>query len=174
MEEEIIYSSSDIQKRIIELAEQINEDYKDTKTPIMAVCLLKGAVLFYSDLVRYIKVPIMFDFMAVSSYGNAEESSGKLTISKDLDYDVVGKDVVLIDDIVDSGATMHELVCLLKRRQPRSIKICCLIDKPSRRKFNNIVPDYVGFTIPNWFIYGFGLDNGQMSRNLPYIAIKTK
>lgn len=172
MEEEIIYTSSDIQKRIIELAEKINEDYKDTKTPIMAVCLLKGAVLFYSDLVRYIKVPVMFDFMSVSSYGNEEESTGRINISKDLDYDIIGKDVILIDDIVDSGATMHELIYLLKRRQPRSIKICCLLDKPSRRKFNNIIPDYVGFTIPNVFIYGFGLDNGQMSRNLPYIAIK--
>ncbi len=167
----VVYSSEQIAEAIKKIADKINLDYKDSTHPIVAVCLLKGAVLFYADLVRHLNIPVRFDFMSASSYGNGTVSSGKVNITKDLEYDIKDADVILIDDIVDSGLTMYTLIQKLKKREPHSIKVCCMLNKQSRRKVD-LTPDYVGFEIPDLFVYGFGLDDGQMSRNLPYIAVK--
>lgn len=168
---EIIFTSDQLQKRIAELAAAIDRDYADIVAPLVAVCLLKGAILFYSDLVRRLNVPVLFDFMLVSSYGTATESSGRVTVTKDLEFEVKDRHVLLIDDIVDSGRTMATLKELVGKRGPRSLKTCCLLDKPSRRAVP-LAADYVGFTIPDRFVYGYGLDDGQMSRQLPFIVVK--
>ena len=167
----IVYTSEQIAEVTKKVADKINADYKDSTHPIVAVCLLKGAILFYSDLVRHLNIPVRFDFMSASSYGNGTVSSGIVKITKDLEYDIKDADVILVDDIVDTGLTMLTLVNELKKREPHSIKVCCMLNKQSRRTVD-LTPDYVGFEIPDIFIYGFGLDDGQMSRNLPYIAVK--
>ena len=125
----VVYSSEQIAEAIKKVADKINLDYKDSTHPIVAVCLLKGAVLFYADLVRHLNIPVRFDFMSASSYGNGTVSSGKVNITKDLEYDIKDADVILIDDIVDSGLTMYTLIQKLKKREPHSIKVCCMFNK---------------------------------------------
>jgi len=164
----ILIPKEKLQERISELAKKINEDYEGKS--IVMVGILRGAVLFYGDLAKEIKVPLSMDFMAVSSYGSGTRSSGVVRIIHDLEENIEGKDVLIVEDIIDSGLTLHYLVETLKSRKPNSIKLCCLLDKPSQR-VKPINPDYVGFEIPDEFVVGYGLDYAEMYRNLPYIGI---
>lgn len=166
--EEIILSENEIKERIEELGLQIEEDYKDK--PLVIIGILKGSILFTSDLVRKINLPLTLDFMAVSSYGNTTQSTGVVKIIKDLDKNIEGKHILIVEDIIDSGLTLKYLKEILSARGPASIKICTLLDKPSRRKeYVNV--DYVGFEVPNAFIVGYGIDYAERYRNLPYIGI---
>lgn len=164
----ILISKEQLQNRISELANKINEDYKGKS--IVLVGILRGAVLFYGDLAKEIKVPISMDFMAVSSYGSGTRTSGVVRIIHDLEENIEGKDVLIVEDIVDSGLTLYYLVENLKSRNPNSIKLCCLLDKPHQR-MKPVTPDYVGFEVPDEFVVGYGLDYDEMYRNLPYIGV---
>ena len=158
----------EIEKRVRELGTKITADY-DGKELLM-ICLLKGAYIFFADLVRNIQLPVMVDFMMVSSYGAGTTSSGSVKIIQDLSSPIKGKDVLIVEDIVDSGLTLSYLYKTLKAKRPRSLKVCVLLDKVERRN-HNIPIDYIGFTIPNKFIIGYGLDYQDKYRNLPYIAV---
>lgn len=162
----VLLDSSTIQKRVGKLGTQITFDYND-KFPLL-VGILKGASIFHSDLVRSIRLDLSYDFMAVGSYGDATVSSGEVRILKDLDQSVEGKDVLLVEDIVDTGLTLHYLVQTLKAREPNSLKVVALLNKPSRREID-VMLDYVGFDIPDNFVVGYGLDHDQHYRNLPDI-----
>lgn len=163
-----LISKSAIDKRLDEIAEQIMEAYQG-KT-ICMVCVLKGAVIFMVDLARKINLPVMINFMDVSSYGSGTESSGHIKILMDLDESIEGKDVIIIEDIIDSGRTLSHLKDLLLSRNPASLKICTLLDKPDRRQAD-VTVDYIGFTIPDEFVVGYGLDYDQRYRNLDYIGV---
>lgn len=165
---ETLISTSAITKRIDEIAEQIMEEYKG-KT-IYLVCVLKGGVIFMVDLARRLNQTVILSFMDVSSYGNGTESSGQIEILMDLDESIEGKDVIIVEDIVDSGRTLSRLRELLESRNPASLKICTLLDKPDRR-VSEVKVDYVGFTIPDEFVVGYGLDYAQRYRNLNYIGV---
>jgi len=165
----ILISQEQIQEKIRELGKQITEDYKD-KDNVLLVGVLKGAFIFMADLIRNIDLPLHVDFMAVSSYGASTKSSGVVRILKDLEHDVEGKNLLIIEDIVDSGLTLSYMCNILKSRNPESIKICALLDKPSRRQVD-IEVDYLGFEIPDYFVVGYGLDYGEKYRNLPYICV---
>lgn len=164
---EILIDEATIKKRVKELGEEISKDYEGKN--IVAICVLKGAVIFMSDLIREIKEETMIDFMAVSSYGQSTKSSGVVKILKDLDIDIENEHVLIVEDIVDSGVTLKYLKEYLSARKPASIKICTLLDKPERRRVE-IEIDYVGFSVLNKFIVGYGLDYNQHYRNLPYIG----
>lgn len=166
---EILITEEEIKKKLKELGEKITQDYRD-KDDVLIVGVLKGAVLFIADLIRHIDLPVKLDFMAVSSYGASTESSGIVRILKDLDQDVEGKNILIVEDIIDSGLTLSYLYNMLKSRKPASIKICTLLDKPSRRKVQ-IPVDYLGFEIPDYFVVGYGLDYDEKYRNLPFIGI---
>jgi len=164
---DILITSDDIQKRVAELGSQISADYSGQDLLLIAV--LKGAVLFLTDLMRTISVPHAIDFMAISSYGDSTKTTGVVRILKDLDDPIDGRGVVIVEDIVDTGRTMDYLLQLLRVRQPASLRVCTLLNKPSRREVQ--VPlDYVGFDIPNNFVFGYGLDLFEIHRNLPFIA----
>ena len=165
--EEILIPEQQISRRVIQLAAQLTKDY-DGKELVM-VGILNGASVFYIDLMMEMDMPLEMNFMAVSSYGNSTESSGRVRIEYDLQADIEGKHVLIIEDIVDTGNTLSSLKRLLEARKPASIKICTLLDKPSRRQ-TDLVPDYVGFEIPNVFIVGYGLDYAEKYRNLRYIG----
>lgn len=167
--ERILLSQEQIQEKIKQLGNQITEDYKD-KDNVLLVGVLKGAFIFMADLIRNINLPLHVDFMAVSSYGASTESSGVVRILKDLEHDIEGKNLLIIEDIIDSGLTLSYMYDILKSRKPKSIKICALLDKPSRRKVD-IKVDYLGFEIPDYFVVGYGLDYGEKYRNLPYICV---
>ena len=164
----VLLSEEQIQKRVAELGAQLSEDYRG-KTPTM-VCILKGSIMFYTDLVRAMPIPLAMDFMAVSSYGNRTKSSGEVEIRKDLSTSIEGKDVVIVEDIVDSGNTLSRLVQHFNSRGAKSVKTCTLLDKPSRRKVE-FEPDYVGTVIPDEFVFGYGLDLFEKYRDLPYVAV---
>ena len=164
---DVMISKEELYKRISELGEEISKDYKDES--ILAICVLKGAVLFMSDLIREINVDTKIDFMAVSSYGASTHSTGVVRILKDLDSNIEGENVLIVEDIIDSGLTLKYLKEYLLARNPKSLKICTLLDKPERRAAD-VEADYIGFTIENKFIVGYGLDYNQMYRNLPYIS----
>ena len=165
-----LISEDELNKRIKDLAMQISNDYQSEE--IVVVCILTGAVYFTVDLTKYIDSnKVRLEFMKVSSYGNGFESSGKLEIQKDLSIDIEGKNVLIVEDIIDSGLTMHTLKEMLLKRNPKSLRICTLLDKKERRKVK-IDADYVGFSIPNKFVLGYGLDYEEYYRNLPYIAYK--
>ena len=150
---------------------QISKDYEGTKE-LMLICVLKGSVYITCELSRNITVPVTLDFMSVSSYGNERESTGRVRILKDLDESIEGKDVLIIEDIIDSGRTLQYLYEMLKSRSPKSVKICTLLDKPDRRiPQSKITVDYTGFVIPDKFVVGYGLDDRQQVRNLPYIGV---
>lgn len=166
--ETILISKEEIQNRIGEIAKQLDEEYKD-KNPLM-VCILKGAVMFFADLTRAMTIPLAIDFMALSSYGAGTRSSGEVRMIKDLDGKIEGRDIIIVEDIMDSGYTLTYLKKVLSSRMPRSIKICCLLDKPSRREVD-IQPDYVCFEVENQFVVGYGLDYDQKYRNLPEIGV---
>ena len=166
----VMITEDEIKKRLAELGAELSRDYAGRS--IHMICVLKGGVYFMTDLSKYIdeSVPVSLDFMAVSSYGNERESSGVVRILKDLDESLHGKDVLVVEDIIDSGNTLSYLLDMLKDRKPASLKLCTLLDKPKRRK-KNVKVDYVGFTIEDRFVLGYGLDYDQYYRNLPYIAV---
>ena len=161
-------SEEKVTARIKELAEQINKDYEGKS--ITLVCILKGSVFFTTELAKYIKVPVVIDFMQCSSYGADTKSSGIVKLAKDLDEPIMGKHVLLIEDIIDSGRTLSHLFKLLSAREPASLSLCTLLDKPSRRVVD-VEVKYTGFEIPDEFVVGYGLDYDQRHRNLPYIGV---
>ncbi|MBQ3519147.1 MAG: hypoxanthine phosphoribosyltransferase [Clostridia bacterium] len=164
----VFYSEQQLQDKITEIGRQISEDYKDKN--LMLVSVLKGSVVFMADLMRAITIPCEIDFMAVSSYGNKTDSSGTVRIIKDLDRDIAGYDLLIVEDILDSGMTLSYIKEILLARKPRSIRVCTLLDKPERRK-SDIYADYSGFEVPNEFVVGYGLDFAQKYRNLPFIGV---
>ncbi|MGM9986990.1 MAG: hypoxanthine phosphoribosyltransferase [Bacillaceae bacterium] len=166
--EQVLLSEEEIQQKIKELGAQLTKDYSDT-TPL-AVGVLKGGMPFMADLLKRIDTYIEMDFMAVSSYGKALVSSGEVKILKDLDCSVEGRDILIIEDIIDSGLTLSYLVNLFKTRKAKSVKIVTLLDKPTGRKID-IQADYIGFTVPDAFVVGYGLDYNELYRNLPYIGV---
>jgi hypoxanthine phosphoribosyltransferase len=168
--QEILIDSTTLQARVCELGQQITLDYAD-KHNVLLICVLKGGVMFLSDLMRHITVPHSIDFMAISSYGSGvRESSGRVRIDMDLTYDIAGKHVIIVEDIIDSGHTMQYILSLLATRKPASLKICALLSKPSRREVE-IAVDYLGFEIPNKFVFGYGLDLDEKYRNLTFIGV---
>ncbi len=164
----VLISEEELDKRIRELGAQISKDFAGKKLHLISV--LKGGVFFTCELAKRITVPVTIDFMSVSSYGNAKDSSGIVKIVKDLDESIMGKNVMVIEDIIDSGRTLSYLMDLLKTREPCSLTLCTLLDKPSRRT-HNVHVDYTGFEVPDEFIVGYGLDYAQKYRNLPYIGV---
>lgn len=164
---EVLVAAEDLQQRIGELAAEISRDYAGRD--LLLVGVLKGAVFFLSDLMRRLQIPVEVDFMAVASYGSATKSSGVVRILKDLDAAIEGRDVLIVEDIVDSGLTLQYLLRNLAGRSPRSLEVCALLVKPERQKVD-LPTRYVGFEIPNRFAIGYGLDHGERYRNLPYVA----
>ena len=165
----ILLSQADIQQRIQTLAAEIERDYPP-REEIHLVAVLKGGFMFMADLVRAMSDRVTMDFMAVSSYGKGTSSSGQVRVLKDLDSNLEGRHVIVVEDIVDTGLTLHYLQDLLKARAPKSMKTACLLSKPSRRKVD-VQVDYIGFTIEDHFVVGYGLDYAEKYRNLPHIAI---
>jgi len=165
---EVLISAEQIRTRTRELGQQISRDYQDQD--LLLVCVLKGATAFLADLMREITVPHAIDFMAISSYGTSTESSGVVRILKDLDTNIAGRNVLIVEDIIDTGRTLSYITQMLKTRGPKSLRICSLLSKPSRREIE-IRVDYVGFEIPNKFVIGYGLDFGEIYRSLPYIGV---
>lgn len=163
----VMITQEQLAQRIKELGKQISEDFAGEE--ILVVCILKGAVLFLSDLIREITVDTKIDFMAVTSYGASTKSSGVVRILKDLDSGIENENVIIVEDIIDSGITLHYLRAYLLGRMPKTLKICTLLDKPERREAD-IKADYTGFEVENKFIVGYGLDFDQKYRNLPYIT----
>ena len=166
--ERVLISEEQLKTRIAELGKQISEDY-DGKD-VLLVCILKGAVQFFSDLSRAMSCQVEMDFMSISSYGNSRQTSGVVRINKDLDTSITGRHVLIVEDIMDSGLTLNHLTMLLRAREPASLRIACLLDKPERRECA-ISPDYVGFIIPNEFVVGYGLDFDGFYRNVPYVGV---
>ncbi len=164
----VLLTAEQIAEKCEELGKQITEDYRGKD--LLLVSVLKGGVVFFSDLMRHIDLPLMIDFMVVSSYGSGAKTSGNVKVIKDLDINVADKDVLIIEDILDSGVTLQHLTVLLNSRGPKSIKICTLLDKPERRKAD-ITSDYIGFKVPDEFLIGYGLDYAEKYRNLPYIGL---
>ncbi len=164
----ILIGEAELKAIVEKLGKQITEDYKGKN--VLLIGVLKGSVIFMADLMRTIDLPCNIDFMAVSSYGNGTESTGRVKINKDLDSDIQGKDIIIIEDILDSGKTLYYLRDILSARKPASIKICTLFDKPERREAD-IKADYVGSLVPNEFIVGYGLDYSEYYRNLPFIGV---
>ena len=164
----VLLSEEEVDKRIKEMAEQITKDYEGKNVHL--ICILKGSVFFTCELAKRIEVPVSMDFMSVSSYGADTKSSGIIKIVKDLDESITGKDVLVIEDIIDSGRTLSYLLGMLKDRKPNSLRLCTLLDKPDRRVIDVDV-DYTGFQIPDEFVVGYGLDYAQKYRNLPYIGV---
>ena len=165
---EVLISEEVVEARISELAEQISKEYEGKDLHI--ICILKGSIFFTCELAKRITVPVTLDFMSVSSYGSDTKSSGVIKISKDLDESILGRDILVIEDIVDSGNTLSYLLELLQSRKPNSMKLCTLLDKPERRR-KPVHVDYTGFEIPDEFVVGYGLDYAQKYRNLPYVGI---
>ena len=165
----ILVTEEQLKAKVNELGAQITKDYEGRD--LLLVSILKGSVVFMADLMRAIRMPCGIDFMVVSSYGGANTTStGLVKIVKDLDQDLSGKDLLIVEDILDTGKTLHELLALLKARNPASLKVCVLLDKPARR-VTDVRADYVGYTIPDAFVVGYGLDYAEEYRNLPYIGI---
>lgn len=164
----VLISQAELHSIVERLGKQISEDYKDKD--LLLVSVLKGSVIFMADLMRSIQIPCNIDFMAVSSYGSGTKSSGVVKIIKDLDSSIEGKDLLIVEDILDSGRTLNYIKGILQARSPSSIKICTLFDKPERREVD-LYADYVGCKVPNEFIVGYGLDYSEYYRNLPYIGV---
>ena len=164
----VLLSEEEVDTRIKEIGEQISKDYQGKEVHL--ICVLKGGSFFMCELAKRITVPVSFDFMSVSSYGGDTKSSGVVRIVKDLDETIQGKDVIVVEDIVDSGRTLSYLLEMLRDRKPNSLRLCTLLDKPDRRVVN-VPVDYTGFQIPDEFVVGYGLDYDQKYRNLPYIGV---
>ena len=167
---EVMYTEEEVDRRIQEIGDRITRDYEGKQ--IHMVCVLKGGAFFMCELAKRIKLDVSLDFMSVSSYGSGTESSGLVKIVKDLDESLKDKDVIVVEDIVDSGRTLSYLLKMLAERGPRSLKLCTLLDKPSRR-VTDVDVTYTGFQIPDEFVVGYGLDYDQLYRNLPYIGVVT-
>jgi hypoxanthine phosphoribosyltransferase len=167
---EILVQADELQHRIKEMAAEVSRDYKDKD--LLLIGVLKGAVFFLADLMRHLDIPCEVDFMAVASYGSSTDSSGVVRILKDLDAPLEGRDVLIVEDIVDSGLTLQYLMRTLEARGPRSLEVCALLTKPERRKVD-MPARYVGFEIPDKFAIGYGLDYAERYRNLPYVAALT-
>jgi hypoxanthine phosphoribosyltransferase len=165
---EILLTEDELQAKIKELGAKLSEDYRD-RNPLL-IGVLKGAFMFMADLAKAITIPVEIDFMAVSSYGSSTKSSGVVRIIKDLEVSVEGRDVIIVEDIIDSGLTLSYLIDVLERRNARSVAVVALLDKPDRRKVNLDI-EYKGFTLPDEFVVGYGLDYAEKYRNLPYIAV---
>lgn len=165
----VLLSEEEVDKRIREIAGEINRDYAGRAVHL--ICILKGGVFFTCELAKRLTVPVSLDFMSVSSYGSGTESSGVVRIVKDLDQSLEGKEVLIVEDIIDSGRTLAYLIDLLQKRNPKSIRLCTLLDKPERRVKKQVTVDYTCFTIPDEFVVGYGLDYDQKYRNLPYIGV---
>lgn len=163
-----MFTEEEINKRIAELGEQISKDYAGRS--ITMICILKGAAAFACELAKRITVPVEMEYMRCSSYGNETESSGVVKIDLDLDRPIREKNILVVEDIIDTGRTMHYLIEVLKSRGPAEVKLCALLDKPDRR-VTDVEIDYTGFVIPDKFIVGYGLDYAQKYRNLPYIGV---
>lgn len=167
--EEVLISEAEIAERVKALGEQIARDYADTPN-VLLIGVLRGVAVFFGDMMRAIDLPVDIDFMSISSYGSSTKSSGVVRILKDLDENITGRHVVILEDIIDTGLTLSYLVRLLKERRPASLEICTLLDKPSRRLIE-VPVKYVGFTIPDKFVVGYGLDYDQKLRNLPFVGV---
>lgn len=165
----VLISEEELSRGIQEVADRINKDYEGRKVHL--ICILKGGAMFMCELAKRLTIPVSFDFMSVSSYGSGTESSGAVKIVKDLDESLEDKELIIVEDIIDSGRTLSHLLELLQSRNPRSIKLCTLLDKPARRVIKDVKVDYVCFSIPDEFVVGYGLDYDQMYRNLPYIGV---
>ena len=165
----ILISKEAIRERVEALAEEINKDYKGKSVTL--VCALKGAMIFMSDLARCLEIPVDFDFIGTSSYGDSTASTGRVRLTKDLDLNPAGKHILLIEDILDTGHTLAFLKRYILEKKPASFKMCCLLDKPDRRVVHEVKADYTGFSIPDQFVVGYGLDYAQRYRNLPYIGV---
>lgn len=164
----VLIAEEEVERRIKELGSIISRDYEGKRLHV--ICVLRGGAFFMCELTKKITVPLSIDFMNASSYGDGVESSGVIKISKDLEDTLEGKDVLLVEDIIDSGRTLYHLLRILAKRNPRSLKLCTLLDKPDRR-VNQVSVDYTGFEIPDKFVVGYGLDYAQKYRNLPYIGV---
>lgn len=165
---EILLSEEEIRARVAELGREISRDYEDKD--LVAVCILRGCFIFFSDLMRQISIPVAIEFMSVSSYGGGSESSGSVKINYDMQNDIAGKHVLIVEDIIDSGNTLAHLAEMLKSRRPASIEICALLNKPDRRQVE-VDAKYVGFDIPDEFVVGYGLDYNSLYRNYRNIGI---
>ncbi len=165
----VLLSEEEVNKKINEVAMQISKDYEGKE--IHMICILKGGAYFMCELSKRITVPVSIDFMSVSSYGDDTKSSGVVKIIKDLDEPLEGKEVLIVEDIIDSGRTLAYLIEVLKQRQPKAIRLCTLLDKPERRVKKQVTVDYTCFCIPDEFVVGYGLDYAQKYRNLPYIGV---
>lgn len=166
--EKVLLTREQLQEKVKELGKKISEDYKDKN--LMIICVLKGGVVFTTDLIREITVPLELDFMAISSYGASTSTSGVVRILKDLETNIEGKDILIVEDIIDSGLTLKYLKEMLISRGPNSVKICTILNKPQRRQ-ENVKVDYIGFDIPDEFVVGYGLDYAEKYRNLPFVGV---
>ncbi|MCM1992047.1 hypoxanthine phosphoribosyltransferase [Oceanirhabdus seepicola] len=166
--ERVLISEEDIEKKVIEIAESISEEYKGKE--VILIGILKGSVMFMSDLMKKITIPCKMDFMAVSSYGEGSESSGVVRILKDLDFEIRDKHIILVEDIIDSGVTLTYLLKYLNARKPASLEIACLLNKKDRRKVE-VNAKYIGYDVADYFLVGYGLDFAEKYRNLPYVGI---
>lgn len=165
---EILFTEEELAKKVEELGKTISKDYEGEELTVIGI--LKGSNIFMGDLIRKIDIPLYIDFMVVSSYGQSTESSGVVKVLKDLEYSIEGKNILIVEDIIDTGLTLDYLKENLLRRKPKSLRICALLDKPARRKADLKV-DYIGFEIPDQFIVGYGIDYAEKYRNLPYVAV---
>ncbi len=166
--QEILVSEAELKEKVTQLGEQISRDYAGKN--LLLVSILKGSVVFMADLMRAITIPASIDFMVVSSYGAGTNTSGLVKIVKDLDQNLAGKDVLIVEDILDTGVTLSKLKPMLELRNPNGIRICTILDKPSRRKAD-ITADYQGFAVPDEFVVGYGLDYNEKYRNLPFVGV---
>ena len=164
----VLLTEEEVNEKIKKIGEQVSKDYAGKS--VHMICVLKGGVFFTCELAKRITVPVSMDFMSVSSYGDGTKSSGVVKIAKDLDETLEGKDVLIVEDIIDSGRTLYYLMDILAKRNPKSMKLCTLLDKPERR-VKDVKVDYVGFEIPDEFVVGYGLDYDQHYRNLPYVGV---
>lgn len=165
----VLIPEDDVNRKISEIAAQISQDYAGSEVHL--ICILKGGVFFTCELAKRLTIPVSLDFMSVSSYGSGTQSSGVVKIIKDLDEPLEGKDVLIVEDIIDSGRTLAYLMEILEKRGPKSIRLCTLLDKPERRVKKQVKVDYTCFSIPDEFVVGYGLDYDQKYRNLPYIGV---
>lgn len=165
----VLLTEEEVNKKISEVAAQINKDYEGKEVHL--ICILKGGVFFTCELAKRLTIPVSLDFMSVSSYGSDTKSSGVVKIIKDLDETLEGKNVIIVEDIIDSGRTLAYLIEVLKQRNPKNIELCTLLDKPERRVKKQVQVKYTCFTIPDEFVVGYGLDYDQKYRNLPYIGV---
>lgn len=164
----VYLTEEQLNKRIAEIGQEITKRFQGES--VYLVCILKGSIFFYTELAKRIELPMIMDFMSVSSYGGSTKSSGVVNIKKDLEYSIEGENVIVVEDIIDSGNTLSRLMHLFRSRNPKSITLCTLLDKPDRRVVDDVNCDYTGFVIPDKFVVGYGLDYDQRYRNLPYIG----